>query len=252
MQLMGKIAIITGAATGLGLKTAEVFIQEGARVATIGRRLEKLKEAEAAIKKVGGELLTVQGDMGKPEDVKRLVDATVAKWGGLDIVVNNAGIHAKPALTHETSLEEFDAFLNINLRGPFMLVKEAVPHMLRRGGGAIVNISSIVGVVGVKYCVSYGTAKGGMLNMTRAMAMDYADKGIRVNCVAPFGMSPTESTRLMSAEEHARLQESLPRAPIGRQSTTDEVAHLILFLVGPYSGNMTGAIIPADGGYTAR
>jgi len=252
MQLQGKVAIITGAGTGLGKSVAELFLREGASVATIGRRPEKLQEAANEIRATDRNWLAVQGDISKPEDIKALVSRTIGKFGGVDIIVNNAGIHTKPYLTHDCPIEVFDAFINTNLRGPFLLVKEAVPSMLQRGGGSIVNVSSIVGYVGVKYCVAYGTAKGGMINMTRTIAMDYADKGIRVNCIVPSGMYPTENTLLFTEEDRRMMAEAIPRSPTGKPSRTEDVAQLVLLLVGPYGENITGAIIPHDGGYTAR
>ncbi len=252
MQLRGKVAIITGAGTGLGKATAIVFAREGARIATIGRRPEKLADVEREVRAAGSELLPFQGDVSKPEDVHELVRRTVERFKGVDILINNAGIHAKPRLTHEVPLEEFDAFINTNLRGPFLLMREVIPIMLTRGGGSIINIASEVGMVGVKYCVSYGTVKGAMINMTRTVALDYADKGIRVNCVPVGGMSGTENTLHFTTEERAKMKEGMPRRPTGKQSAASDVAEMLLFLAGPYATNITGAVFSHDGGSTAH
>ncbi len=252
MQLEGKVAIITGAGTGLGKLAAVRFAREGAKVASIGRRPEKLEETRQDVEAVGGEFLAYRGDMSVPEEVDGLVQQTADRFGSLDIVINNAGIHAKPAIAHEVAIEDFDAFISINLRGPFMLMRAAIPHMLKAGGGSIINIASTVGVVGVKYCTAYGTAKGGMLNMTRTVAMDYADKGIRVNCVATGGMTKTENTRLLSDREVDMIREGYPPAPTGMLSDPEDVSELLVFLAGPRSTNVTGETINFNGGETAR
>jgi NAD(P)-dependent dehydrogenase (short-subunit alcohol dehydrogenase family) len=124
--------------------------------------------------------------------------------------------------------------------------------MLRRGGGAIVNVASMVGLVGLKYGTPYSTAKGGLIQMTRAVALDYADKGIRVNCICPAGMTPTEATVDYTEQDFALMADAVLRNPLGRRATTDEQAQTLLFLVGPHSGHITGAIIATDGGYTAQ
>ncbi len=252
MLLDGKVAIITGAGTGLGKTTAVVFAKEGAKIGTIGRRLEKLKDVEAEVQAIGGEIIVHEGDMALQSDVKALVKETAGRFGGVDIVINNAGLHSAPRYTHEVPLQEFDDFINVNLRGPFMLIQEAVPYMLKAGGGSIINIGSMVGMVGVRSCVSYGTVKGAMINMTRTIAMDYADKGIRVNCVSTGGMLGTENRLKMTPEQSALIGSSICKPATGRSSSTEDVAQLLLFLAGPYSTNITGANIPHDGGATAR
>jgi NAD(P)-dependent dehydrogenase (short-subunit alcohol dehydrogenase family) len=249
--LEGKVAIVTGGGTGIGAATARTFIREGAAVVISGRRQEPLTEVEAEIRATGGAIAAQQGDASDPDDIRRVVDRAVQEFGGVDILINNAGIHPHFKLVHETPVEEFDEFIAINLRGPFLMSRAAIPYMLERGGGAIVNMASMAAISGLKYTVSYGSSKGGLVHMTRVMALDYADKGITVNCVAPGGLSGTESNKLFTDQDKALARDSVGRGgPMPRQGTPEEVAELLLYLVGPYGGFTTGAIIPVDGGYT--
>jgi NAD(P)-dependent dehydrogenase (short-subunit alcohol dehydrogenase family) len=159
-----------------------------------------------------------------------------------------------PLLVHETPPEEFDEFFAVDLRGPFLLTRAAVPSMLERGGGAIVNISSMVALVGFRYSCSYAAAKGGLISLTRVTAADYGDHGIRANCICPGGMEPVERGNLVP-DDYIRLREAVATAGgslLGRVAHVDEVAAMVLFLCGPLSLSLTGAVIPFDGGFTAH
>jgi len=249
--LKGKVAIITGGGTGLGAAMAKLFAAEGAKVAVTGRRPAPLEETAAAIHAGGGEALALPGDVSDPDDVQAAVDGAVAAFGAIDILVNNAGLHSKPFLTHETPIEWFDNFQAVNLRGPFLMIRAAVPHMLGCDYPAILNISSMVGVSGFKYCASYGAAKAGLQHLTKVVALDYADRNLRANCIAPGGMDGTETERLESLDL-TLLRESIRPSPLGWLPHVDQMAQLALFLVGPHSRHITGAIFSADGGSTAR
>ncbi len=252
MLLEGKVAIVTGGGTGLGARTAELFAREGAKVAIVGRRARPLEETASTIRAEGGHALVYPGDLSLEETVEGLVERTAREFGGVDILVNNAGKHSKPHLAHETPIQLFDSFIAINLRAPFMLIRAAVPHMLRRGGGAIVNISSIAGAAGIKYSAAYCTAKGGLVHMTKTIALDYADKGITVNCICPGGMGGTENREEMTPDDLTLMAEAIPRPPLGWSPEAAEMAHTVLFLAGPHARHITGAVLNADGGYTAR
>jgi len=251
--LQGKVAIVTGAGTGLGAATAEVFARAGATVVVAGRRVEKLQETVGRVTEAGGLAIAFACDMAQPPAVGRLFDQAAERCGGVDILINNAGRHAQFLPTTDVALADFDDYLFVNLRGPFLAMQHALPHMAARGGGAIVNIASMAGLVGLKYAAPYCAVKGGLVQLTRAVAVEVADKNITVNCVCPGGMEPTESTHKMSPEELRRVQEAIQGgAPAGRAANVFEVAQFLLTLVDPNIKRLTGAIIPFDGGYTAR
>jgi len=249
--LEGKAAIITGGGTGVGAETTRVFVREGARVTIVGRRMDKLAET---VESAGGsnKVLALAGDIADAGFVDEVVARTHAAFGCVDVVVNNAGLHAEPSRTHEIDIDAFDRMISVNLRGPFLLTRAALPWLLERGGGAIVNIASVAGIVGLRYAASYSASKGGLVQLTRAVALEYANQGIRVNCLCPGGISPTESRFHMTEHQLDLLREAYLGNPSGTRATTAEVAETILFLVGPHSGHMTGAVIAADGGYTAQ
>jgi NAD(P)-dependent dehydrogenase (short-subunit alcohol dehydrogenase family) len=253
-QLARKVAVVTGAGTGLGAATARALAREGADVVLVGRRAEKLEETASSMSGLAGRSLVVPGDVALEATAADAMASATGAFGGVDILVNNAGIHAHPLLVHETPVEEFDAFYNIDLRGPFLLTRAAVPSMIERGGGAIVNISSMVAVVGFKYSCSYAAAKGGLISLTRATAADYGDRGIRANCICPGGMEPVERGNLIPSD-YDRLYEAVAEAGgslIDRVAHVDEVAEMILFLSGPLSLSLTGAVVNFDAGFTAH
>jgi len=253
-QLANKVAVVTGAGTGLGAATARALAREGADVVLVGRRSEKLEETASSMSGLAGRPLVVAGDVALEATAADVMAAATEAFGGVDILVNNAGIHAHPLLVHETPVEEFDAFYNIDLRGPFLFTRAAVPSMIERGGGAIVNISSMVAVVGFKYSCSYAAAKGGLISLTRATAADYGGQGIRANCICPGGMEPVERGNLIPSD-YERLHQAVAEAGgsrIDRTAHVDEVAEMILFLSGPLSLSLTGAIVNFDAGFTAH
>jgi NAD(P)-dependent dehydrogenase (short-subunit alcohol dehydrogenase family) len=248
--LDGKRAIITGAGTGLGAATARAFAAEGAEVTLIGRREDKLRETAASVEAIGGKAIVVPGDVAEEETAERAVSAS----DGVDVLVNNAGIHSHPFLVHETPTDEWDSFMAIDLRGPFLFTRAALPPMMAGGGGSIINISSMVGLVGFKYSAAYSAAKAGLIALTRTTAVDYGDKAIRANCVCPGAMEPVEHADLDEAA-YNKLSQAYAAAggtPISRFAQVDEVAQFLLFLAGPNSASMTGATIPFDGGFTVK
>ena len=253
-QLDSSVAIVTGAGSGLGAATARALARQGASVVLVGRRADKLKDTASSIEELPGDAIVHPGDVSDGATAEGAVEAAIHEFGGVDILVNNAGIHARPFLVHETSVDEFDEFYAVDLKGPFLFTRRAVPSMLERGGGAIVNISSMVALVGFMYSCSYAAAKGGLISLTRATAADYGGSGIRANCICPGGMEPVERSNLQPGD-YEKLLEAVAKGGgtlIDRTAHVDEVAELVLYLAGPSSLSLSGAVIPFDAGFTAH
>lgn len=252
MKLANRVALITGAGTGIGRATAELFAHEGARVVLAGRRQAPLEEVATAIKKSGGQALVEPCDITKEEDVKTLVRRTVKALGGLHIVVNNAAYWVA-GTAEETSTADWDQMMETNLKGAFFVSKHALPELRRAGSGAIVNIGSVLGLVGMKRRVAYATSKGGLVAMTRAMALDHAAEKIRVNCICPsLVQTPMgQSSLAYTGDAEAELARRIAGIPLGRAGTPEDVARLALFLASDDSSWMTGAAIALDGGVSA-
>ena len=248
-----RVAIVTGGGTGLGAVTAQTLARQGVKVVVTGRRAEKLDDVCGRIRADGGVALKSAGDVASVADVQRAVDETLSAFGRIDILINNAGQHARFRRLHEFSIEEIDECLAINLRGPFLTTRAVLPSMLKAGRGAIVNVASMAGSVGLRYAAPYSAAKGGLIQLTRATAVEYAQQGITVTCITPGGMQPAESQSHLDEAQWALIRESLKQGtPLGRPANTQEVADLIAFLVSPSAVPMAGAVIPVDGGYTAQ
>lgn len=253
-QLDGKVAVVTGAGSGLGAATTRALAKQGAQVVLVGRRKEKLDETASSLAGGSARCLVFPGDVSLEETAEGALSAAINEFGGVDILVNNAGIHARPFLLHETPVEQFDEFYSVDLKGPFLFTRCAIPSMLTRGGGSIVNISSMVALVGFMYSCSYAAAKGGLVSLTRCTAADYGSAGVRANCICPGGMEPVERSNLLPGD-YEKLLQAVERAGgnlIDRTSHVDEVAELVAFLAGPASLSLTGAVIPFDSGFTAH
>jgi NAD(P)-dependent dehydrogenase (short-subunit alcohol dehydrogenase family) len=252
MRFDGKVAIITGGTSGIGLATAELLAREGARVVLMARNPIRGEEAVKQITSAGGLAIFVQGDAGVAADCLRCVAVTVEDHGRLDILFNNAGIiHVNRNLV-ETSEEEWDATLNSNLKSIFLMSKYAIPHMAKRGG-AIINNASIFGLVGGSGVAAYCAAKGGVINLTRAMAIDHAAQKIRVNCVCPGSVATplleNEMNDLGGVE--TQLPKFASRHPLNRIATPEEIASAVAYLASDEASFITGAALPVDGGRAA-
>jgi len=252
MKLAGKVAIITGAGTGIGRACAELFAREGAAVVLAGRRREPLEEVVAAIEKSGGRALAQMCDVTREAEVKALVARSVDTFGGLHLLVNNAAYWMAGTI-EETSVEDWERMMETNLKGVFLLVKHALPALRRAGGGGIVNIGSVLGLVGMKRRVAYATSKGGLVLLTKSLALDHAQDKIRVNCICPSLVdTPMGQESLTGAgDAAAERARRLAQIPLGRAGTPDDVARLALFLASEDSSWITGAAIALDGGFTA-
>ena len=249
MRLEGKVALITGGARGMGAAEARLFAEEGARVVIADILEPEGNQVEAGIVEFGGEAMFVRMDVTSEEDWKSAIEGTVAKFGKLDVLVNNAGISAR-IYTDDSSIEGWDRIMAVNAKGVYLGTMHAVPSMIEAGGGSIVNISSIMGLVGSEFGhPGYHASKGAVRLFTKAMAVRYARDGIRVNSVHPGFMPPMRDQPIFSEEEDRYVAGA---TPIGRRGSVEEVANAVLFLASDEASYITGAELAVDGGYTAQ
>jgi NAD(P)-dependent dehydrogenase (short-subunit alcohol dehydrogenase family) len=253
MRLDGKVALITGGTSGIGEATAELFAREGARIVITGRNEERGDAVVERITRNDGEAFFVRGDVRSAEDCERTVAATMSGFGRLDVLFNNAGVYvANDALG--CSEDEWDVQVDTSLKGAFLMSKSALPHMIAQGSGSIVNCASGWGLVGGERAVAYCAAKGGMVVMTKAMALDHGPQGIRINAVCPGDTeTPMEHedarNRGMTWDEYVRS--AVAGRAIERMATPEEVARAVLFLASDEASYVTGVALPVDGGGVA-
>lgn len=250
MRLEGKVAAITGAASGIGRASAILFAQEGAKI-VVADYSDDGVETVNMITANGGEADFVKTDVSKSDDVKRIVKSALDRYGKLDIVFNNAGIEGDIAPTAESSEENFDRVVGINLKGVFLGMKYALPVMLEQGGGVIINMSSIAGLVGFIGLPAYNASKGGIIQLTKTAALEYATKNIRANAICP-GVIRTSMVDRITGGDETQIKQFTDSEPVKRLGNPLEVAELALFLASDESSFVTGAIITVDGGYTAQ
>ena len=246
-RLDGKVALITGTGSGMGRVAAILFAKEGAKVVGADCVTETGEETVRMIKEAGGEAIFVKADVSKGEDVKKMVKTAVDTFGKLNILYNNAGIQGAPVSTAECTEEEFDKFINVNLKGVFLGMKYAIPEMLKTGGGSIINTGSIAGRRGVANIPGYTASKGGVIALTRGTAMEYAKKNIRVNSISP-GVIATPMVLSMPPEAKKIAVSVISQ---GRLGEPEEVAYAALFLASDESSHITGHILAVDGGIEA-
>jgi len=249
-ELQNKVALVTGGTTGIGRDTAVLFAKAGAKVVVSGRRETEGKETSNLIRAAGGDGLFVKSDVSKSSDVQSLIQKTVEKFGRLDIAFNNAGIEGKWVPLIEQSLEDWDAVIDINLKGTWLCLKYEIQQMLKQGGGGtIVNMSSVAGLMGAAGAGVYCASKHGVIGLTRTAALEHAANGIRVNAVCPAVIETAMSDRAFADPE--ANQRVLALHPIGRFGKPMEVAEAVLWLCSSKSSFMTGHYIVLDGGMLA-
>jgi len=243
MKLKNKVAFITGFGSGLGQAIAVLFSAEGAAVAGTSPTESKGRATVAMIEKRGGKALFWPGDVADSAQMKSLIDETVRQWGGIDIVVNSAGVRTNGSITDITE-DDWDRTLDVNLKGAFIVSRLAIPEMIKRGGGVILHIAARSGMLGQAGRAAYCASKGGMITLTEAMAMDHAKDKIRVNCICP-GPTRTPMVDTSSPEKLARYK---TRVPLGRIGEPEDVAQAALYLASDEGSFVTAAILPVDGG----
>lgn len=253
MKLKGKVALITGGSLGLGKATAHLFAQEGANVVITGRTEKTLVEKVAKAKEAGHEILHIVSDVSIEADCREAVDFTLEKYGKIDILFNNAGILIT-GLTHDTEIDYWDKIFDINVKGTFMMSKFVIPHMLENGGGCIINNSSVLGLKAVPGVAAYNATKGAVTQLTRSMALEYAQQGIRVNAICPGTIETPLVEGLLDSMPDRNAAEEMFKSfhPMGRFGTAEEIAHAVLFLCDDNVQFMTGTMLSVDGGWVAR
>ncbi|HXK32468.1 MAG TPA: SDR family NAD(P)-dependent oxidoreductase [Dehalococcoidia bacterium] len=250
-DLANKVAIVTGAASGIGRATAELFAANGAAVVVADVSADAGQRVADEIAARDQPAMFVHCDVARDEHVEALVHAALAHFGRVDVLFNNAGIEGEVAPTATASLENWHRVIAINLTGTFLGTKYGVEAMLRTGGGSIINNASVAGLVGFPGMPAYCASKGGVVQLTRAAALEYAARGIRINCLCPGVISTPMVERVTHADPRAE-REITASEPLGRMGRPEEVAELALFLASDRSSFITGAIIPVDGGLVAR
>ena len=252
-RLEGKVALVTGGGSGIGRAICERFAQEGACVSVADWQQAAAEGTVAAIQAAGGQATATAGDVGNPEDAERMVADTVAAFGKLDVLVANAG-QALVATATETTPEQWDRILGSNLTGCFLLTRAAIPRLLAAGGGSIVLTASQLAFVGAERFAAYAASKGGVLNLARALALDYARDKIRVNALCPGAVETPLLMNQFDGQDgpQGSLAELVALHPIGRLGQPAEIAAAALFLASDEASFVTGSALVVDGGYLAR
>lgn len=251
-----RVAIVTGGALGMGGDISAEFAREGASVAVVDINADAGHTRVSNIEAAGGKAKFVEADLGRADECRRAVEETVSAFGAVDVLVNNVGVQGPASYTRaeDTSEEMWDRILSVNLKSHFLMAKYAIPEIRKRGGGAIINISSVQGLQSQPLVPAYAASKGGILSLTRQMALDYAPENIRVLAVNP-GSIDTEMVRTLAALEPGPIEDTLRKwgeaHPIGRIGTGKDIANAVLFLASEKASFMTGEYVNVDGGYMA-
>ena len=253
MRLRNKVALITGGGSGIGRATCELFAREGARLAILDVDPRAAETTAEFARELKAEAIALNADVSISTDLRKAVDAAVERFDRIDVLVNNAGYGIRGTVV-DTDEADWNRLIAVNLGGVFLGCKHVIPMMRRTGGGTIVNMASAVGLAGIADRAAYIASKGAVIALTRALAVDHADEGIRVNAVAPGPIETPYLRRVLSpGQDLPSLQADMAeRALLGRVGTADEVAYAILYLASDESSYLTGVVLPVDGGMLAR
>jgi NAD(P)-dependent dehydrogenase (short-subunit alcohol dehydrogenase family) len=248
MRLKDKVAVITGAATGIGAATAELFAAEGARVVIADINLEEAHATVARIQKAGGDATFVAADVGCAEQVQTLIQSALTKHGRIDILHNNAAFFDSGCPLHETTDAQWERTMDVNLRSIYFACRTILPIMMQQGGGVIINTASVLAVVGEADFAAYATSKGGVVQITRSIAIDYGRYGIRANALCPGITASPPAKEAMKVAKHRDYL--LGMTVLGRAAEPTEIACAALFLASDESSYVTGTCLFVDGGWT--
>ncbi|MBS1509140.1 MAG: glucose 1-dehydrogenase [Bacteroidetes bacterium] len=247
-DLTGKVALITGASKGIGAAIAELYAQAGARVVVSSRKQEAVDAVAASIKSKGGEAIAVACNVGEANDIQKLIDTTIAAYGTIDILVNNAAANPSFGPVVETSESSFDKIISVNVKGPFELAKKVYPLMKAKKNGSVINISSVGGLRPEPGLGIYSMSKAALISLTKVMAKEWGDDNIRVNVICPGLIKTKFSEALWSNDKIMSMM--MKMLPIKRVGTPEEIAALALYLAADASSYSTGSVFTADGGFT--
>lgn len=252
MKLSGKVAIVTGAGSGIGRATAVLFATEGARVVVADIVSRAGEETVAQIRAEGGAAVFVRVDVSRADEVEAMVQTAVRTFGRLDVIFNNAGL-TLPATVTETTEDLWTRSIDVNLKGIMLGCKYAIPELLNSGGGSIINTASMLGLVASPRQAPYSAAKGGVVMLTKQVAVDYAKQNIRVNCICPSEVDTPMHRKFIeeTPDPAATKRRLMERIPLGRVASPEEIARVALFLACDDSSYITGVALPVDGGLTA-
>jgi NAD(P)-dependent dehydrogenase (short-subunit alcohol dehydrogenase family) len=248
-RLQGRVVIVTGAGTGIGRACALAMAREGARLALVGRRQEKLEDLA---KEIGSSARVIAADVSKKADIENLIARTVAEFGGINVLLNNAGV-LHVGNVEQITEEQWDQTFNINVRGLWLLSRAVLPHMRKAGGGAIINVASVLGINGARNRASYAPSKGAVVLLTKCMAIDHGHENIRVNAICPSFVETDLTAAVLSTapDPQAVRRERVAVHPLGRLGKPEDIAGLAVYLASDESSWVTGSVFPVDGGYLA-